>query len=166
MSRSQVSAMFTKFDKENSGHLDRQQFRRVMKVLFSNILMRVAVQYTLTLTIVPLIARGALDSVSFDSEWLWDVWTKPRALRNSMELTLDDFVDWRITDVPSSMRTFCMKLGRLFMFGSKSFWDTVPLTFTTILLGLVLAPWCLSYLDDFVVFAVEWRDKRNAKKNA
>lgn len=157
MSRDQTKKFFLKFNKNQNGTLDRTEFRKIMKVLFSNILMRVAVQYTLTLTIVPLIAKGVLEFLSFDIEKFWTKWTQPK---NTIEFTLDDYIDWTITDYPSSIRTFCTK----FSFGSDRFWNTVPLTLTTIVLGLMLVPWSLSYIDDIIHHAVEWLEQRKAKK--
>ena len=160
MSREQVNSMFQRFDKERSGHLDRKSFLSIMKVLFSNLLMRVAVQYILTLVVVPLMARRVLDMITLDSEYFWEVWTKPKELRGMEELSLEDYIDWRVTDVPSSLRTIITKMA----FGSEDFWRTVPLAFTTIILGLVLVPWVLNYIDDFVHFGVEFLEKRKVKK--
>ena len=153
--------MFQKFDSTGAGGLDRSEFRRVIMVLFGNIFARVFVQYTLTIMVVPLVAKSVLEFLTWDSQRFWDYWTKPKALRlMGEELTLEYFVDWNVTSLPSARRTFFSKLYRFFRVGSDEFWNTFPLTFMTILLGLVIAPFVLYYFDDLFQYAVEYRENR------
>ncbi|CAB9509234.1 expressed unknown protein [Seminavis robusta] len=162
LSRDRCSSMYRKFDNTNTGGLDRDEFRRIMIVLFGNVFARVVVQYTLTLLVVPLIAKSAVDFLTLDMQGFWDYWTKPKRLRRmGDEFTLDDFIDWNITSFPSSRRTFFTKMYKLFRIGSDSFWDTFSLTFMTVVLGIVIAPLVLHYCDDFVQYAVAWKDNRN-----
>ena len=154
--------MFQKFDSNGTGGLDRGEFRRVMMVLFGNIFARVFVQYTLTIIIVPLIAKSVVEFLTWDSQRFWDYWTKPKAIRQlGGEFTLDYFVDWNVTSMPSPRRTFFTKLYRVIRLGSDEFWATFPLTFMTILLGLVIAPFVLYYFDDMFQYALEYRENRD-----
>ena len=161
LSRERCNAMFEKFDCNNSGGLDRKEFRRIMMVLFSNIVARVFLQYVVTILVVPLVAKSVLEFITWDSQGWWDYFTKPKALRRmGEEFTIDYFVDWRVTSYPSPRRTFFTKLYRFIRIGSDAFWETFPLTFTTVILGLVIAPTVLYYMDDFFVFAVDWKENR------
>lgn len=166
LSRDRCSAMFQRFDSTNSGGLDRTEFRRVMMVLFTNVFVRVLVQFALTIIIVPLIAKRVLAFLTIDSDGWWDYWTKPRYLRKlGVEFTLDDFMDWRITSYPSNKRTFFTKVYRFFRIGSDEFWETFPLTFLTVILGLVIAPYVLFYFDDMFQYAVDWKENRRVGAN-
>jgi hypothetical protein len=159
--------MFERFDGNSNGGLDRGEFRRIMTVLFGNIFARVVVQYALTILIVPLIAKSFLDFWTWDSQGWWDYWTKPKALRRmGEEFTMDYFVDWRVTSFPSPRRTFVTRMVRFFRIGSDAFWETFPLTFTTVILGLIIAPTILYYLDDFFVFAVDWKENREKNQSS
>jgi hypothetical protein len=157
--------MFQKFDSTGVGGLNRIEFRRVMMVLFGNIFARVVVQYSLTIFVVPLIAKSVLNFLTWDSQRFWDYWTKPKALRKmGVEFTLDYYVDWSATSMPSTRRTFFTKMFRFFRLGSDEFWDTFPLTFMTIVLGIVIAPLFLYYFDDLFQYAVEYKEKQNREK--
>jgi hypothetical protein len=161
LSRERSNAMFQRFDCDGSGGLDRTEFRRIMTVLFGNIFARVALQYVITIVVVPLIAKTFLEFITWDSQGWWDYWTKPKVLRRmGEEFTMDYFVDWRVTSFPSPRRTFFTGMYRFFRLGSDEFWETFPLTFTTIILGIIIAPTILYYLDDFFVFAVDWKENR------
>lgn len=161
LSRPRCYAVFQKFDYDNSGGLDREEFRRVMMVLFSNVFARVLVQYTLTILVVPMIAKSVLHLLSWDSQKFWDYWSKPRGLGE--ELTLDDYIDWTVTSMPSRKRTIVSSLYYFFRIGSDSFWETFPLTFLTVVLGIVIAPFVLYYFDDMFQLAVDWNENRKAK---
>lgn len=153
--------MFQKFDSTGTGGLDRGEFRRVMIVLFGNIFARVFVQYTLTIIVVPLVAKRVLEFLTWDSQGFWDYWTKPKDLRRmGAEFTMDYFVDWSVASMPSTRRTFVSKVYRFCRVGSDEFWDTFPLTFMTILLGLVIAPFALYYFDDLFQYALEYKENR------
>ncbi|CAB9514140.1 expressed unknown protein [Seminavis robusta] len=162
LSRDRCSAMFHKFDTTGSGGLDQDEFRRVMIVLFGNVFARVVVQYTLTILVVPLIAKTVVEFLTWDMQGWWDYWTKPKRLRKmGEEFTLDDFVDWNAASFPSTRRTFFTKMYRVIRIGSDAFWETFPLTFVTVILGLVIAPLVLHYCDDFFQVAVDWKANRN-----
>jgi Ca2+-binding EF-hand superfamily protein len=49
--RERCHAVFQKFDLDRSGHLDFDEFQQVMSVLFSNILLRVIAQWSLTIMV-------------------------------------------------------------------------------------------------------------------
>lgn len=161
LGRDRSNQMFRRFDTTDAGGLDRGEFRRIMMVLFGHTFARVFVQYTLTILIVPLVAKRVLDFLTFDSQRFWDYWTKPKHLRRmGEELTLKYYVNWNITSYPSSKRTFFTKLFSFIRPGSDEFWNTFPLTFMTILLGLVIAPFVLYYFDDAFQYGLDWKEKR------
>jgi len=152
------------FDSTSSGGLDRNEFRRVMMVLFANVFARVIVQFALTILIVPFAARSVVRMLTLDSDRWWDWWTKPKHLRRlGLEFTLEHFVDWKTTCFPSRRRTFFTKLYRFIRIGSDDFWETFPLTFMTIVMGLVIAPLVLYYFDDLFQYAVDWKENRDKK---
>ena len=161
LSRERCQAMFQKFDSTGTGGLDQTEFRRVIMVLFANVLARVCIQFALTIFIVPLLAKSVRNFLTIDTQWWWDYWTKPKYLRRlGEEFTLDDFIDWKVTSYPSSRRTFFTRMYRFFRIGSDEFWETFPLTFLTIILGLVIAPLMLYAIDDLFHFIAERKEIR------
>ena len=149
ISRERCDAMFHKFDADESGCLDQTEFRRVITVLFANVLARVVIQFILTLFLIPLIAKSLVDLFTVDYEWWWDYWTKPKFYKQiGEELTLEDYVDWTITSYPSSRRAFLSGIYGYIRVGSDDFWDSFSLTFVTIILGFVIAPLMLYAIDD------------------
>ena len=51
LGRERCHAVFQKMDLDGSGHLDFDEFQQVMSVLFSNILLRVIAQWSLTIMV-------------------------------------------------------------------------------------------------------------------
>ena len=163
ISRERCNAMFHKFDADESGCLDQTEFRRVITVLFANVLARVVIQFVLTLFLIPLIAKSLVDVFTVDYDAWWDYWTKPKIYKQiGGELTLDDYVDWRITSYPSSRRALLSGAYGYIRVGSDEFWDSFSLTFVTIILGFVIAPLMLYAIDDIFHFVAD----RNKTKRA
>jgi hypothetical protein len=51
LGRERCGAIFQKFDADGSGELNRQEFHKIMGVLFGNVLLRVLAQWSLTLMV-------------------------------------------------------------------------------------------------------------------
>ena len=156
--------MFRKFDADDSGCLDQVEFRRVIMVLFANVLTRAIFQFMLTLFLIPLIAKSLSEMMTLDYDWWWDYWTKPKFYKQiGEELTLDDYVDWRITSYPSSRRAFLSRMYGYIRWGSDEFWDSFSLTFLTIILGFVIAPLVLYAIDDLFHLVADQNQSKKAK---
>ena len=102
--------------------------------------------------------------MTLDYDWWWDYWTKPKFYKQiGEELTLDDYVDWRITSYPSSRRAFLSRMYGYIRWGSDEFWDSFSLTFLTIILGFVIAPLVLYAIDDLFHLVADHNQSKKAK---
>jgi len=165
LDRGQCQLMFEKFDHDRSGDLDRREFQKIMALLFSNVLVRVLMQWFVTILIVPLVARSFLEHFSWDGQRFLEYITKPRSAVG-IELTLNDVIDWDITDSTSPLRSFIAKILGFIMIGPETFWNSLPLTFTSVVLGIIIAPWILYRIDDIFQAVMFWSDvKREGGKH-
>lgn len=104
---------------------------------------------------------GIKTFLTVDMDGFWEYWTKPKALRQmGEELTLDYYVDWNETDYPSPRRTFFSNIMRSLNFGSEEFWERFPLTFLTIILGLVIVPLIMYAVDDVFHLVADKKAKK------
>lgn len=147
--RQRVHDVFEKMDVDDSGSLDKEEFREVMMVLCSNIFTRVMVQCTLsvplcnvwimtcsltsttigsmTLIIVPLVAQYILDAVYFVNRHFWMFVTdldEYSPVMDKLELFLEGVRDAIAAKLPriviGSWRAFIGLLDKV----PESVWNT------------------------------------------
>jgi ABC-type phosphate transport system permease subunit len=153
--RDRVHEIFLKRDLDHSGALDREEFAAVMQVLCGNIFTRVLVQWSLTLMIVPMIAKLILDLIT----WFFGfVCEQISSLENydDLETTVssqvDTIGDWIATTFPAL--TFAIaavgdKFSALIDIVPDSIWNTIPVTLVSCMLSIILVPYIIFKIDDF-----------------
>lgn len=165
LGREKVAEMFRKFDADQSGCLDRDEFQDCMALLFGNVLLRVIAQWSLTLIIVPLVAGKILEGIvrlyHFIVNFIADL-DKYSSLADFVEVSVELALGW-ITDHTPHL-VFSM-IDRVYAGLDKvpdSIWSTIPLTLVSTLLGIALVPWMIFQIDDAFQ---RWADRRTKGKN-
>lgn len=148
--------MFVKFDKDKGGTLDRHEFGNVMNLLFGNVLLRVVLQYTLTLMIVPFLANTIVDGAVSLAKWVWhfiSTLDEHSSLANQIELgvemVLDEIVQFYQFVTPSILQSVNNFVAGILAKVPESVWLSLPLTMTSAVLGLLIVPRSIMAIDDF-----------------
>lgn len=147
LSRERAETVFTKFDVDGSGTLDRNEFQSVMTVLFGNVFLRVLVQWTLTLMVVPSVAQALIDGVG----WLWG-WgmrvvqdlDEHSELAKAVELGVEKGASYF-----AGMNPYMEKAGEYLEMVPESVWEAIPLGIVSTVLGIIVVPWSIFQVDDF-----------------
>lgn len=152
VTREQVSRVFKKRDADGSGSLDKEEFREVMSVLCGNVFARVAAQWSLTLIVVPLIAKKMVDGII----WLWIFfWTqmdnldKADALEDTLMTAYNGASEYVMKKTPVVVLKVFNELGNLLELIPSSVWETLPVTLMTCILGVLVVPYTIMQVDDF-----------------
>lgn len=145
-----VLSVFHKMDVDDSGTLDREEFREVMMILFSNVLLRVMMQWCVTLLVVPLVAQFILDSVNFLVQSILEVVThldEHSVVFDAIEVFIETMARKIINLMPGSV-IFAARQGKwLLDCIPESVWNTIPLTLLSCILGMLAVPWLLHKID-------------------
>jgi hypothetical protein len=163
--RERVHAMFHKMDVDNSGFLDREEFEEVMSVLCANVLTRVMIQWSLTLVVVPLIARKVLDLIYFLNGHFWNFLMdldEYSPTMDKVEVFIEGLRDSCLEKTPESILKFCSSVGALLAKVPESVWNTVPLTLISCVLGILVVPYCIYLTDDYFQRLAE-KNKQNLR---
>mmetsp|Transcript_23982 Transcript_23982/g.43370 ORF Transcript_23982/g.43370 Transcript_23982/m.43370 type:complete len:345 (-) Transcript_23982:179-1213(-) len=173
VSHEYVSKIFKKMDEDNSGSLDETEFLEVMKLLCSSILLRVTIQWTMTLMIVPLLAQYLLDGIQFlivfvaasiaGVDIIEDLW-------KALVTFTEDEIAYVSSFIPSMIKATGSKLYELLCMIPESVWEVLPLTLLTCILGCLAVPCMLFKLDDHIQNLAEKKKvaaelKANEKKS-
>jgi len=149
-------------DVDNSGHLDREEFEAVMMVLFGNVLMRVLFQYACTLLLVPILAQYVWKGLCWLIQWVYTMITtldEHSKVADAVEVSLEsiwndavlfwkELLPWEKV-IPTFVYSIQNTLQGWLAAVPSSVWDTVPLTFISAILSLMLIPWSLLKIDDY-----------------
>jgi len=152
LDRQQCSAVFEMMDVDDSGSLDKKEFEEVMMVLFSNVLLRVLILWSMTIMIVPLISQRMLDAIyrlcsAFaalvqnldERSWIAD----------RIELALEGGVDALVGATPAPILAAVDKVGGALALVPTAVWNSIPLTLVSTILGTLVVPWLLVQVDAF-----------------
>lgn len=165
LAREKCHAVFAKFDVDESGTLDKEEFRQVMMVLFGNVILRVIVQWTMTIMIVPLLARRILEWVYQASERVFDFIAnldQHSSIADSIEVSFETICGAIWTSLPTLMHVYAEKMGHLLRMVPDSVWNALPLTIISSVLGIVVVPWIIFKVDDFF----QWlADRKTSGRN-
>lgn len=146
-----VLSVFRNMDVDDSGTLDREEFREVMMILFSNVLLRVMVQWCMTLLIVPLVAQSILDGVKFLVQYILGVVTKldeHSVVFDAIEVFIETMAQKIINLMPGSLILVARQGKWLLDCIPESVWNTIPLTLLSCILGMLAVPWLLYRIDN------------------
>jgi hypothetical protein len=163
LGRERCHAIFVKMDTDNSNSLDKEEFREVMMVLFSNVLLRVTAQWSMTLLIVPLLAQKVLDGICWLFNVVYGIITdldEHSSIANRIELSIEAAYAWILSRLPGPLLFVADAVHDGISFVPEHVWNTIPLTLLSTLLGLLAVPWLLFQIDDFFQYLAD----RKAKK--
>lgn len=156
VARERVHDLFLKRDVDNSGTLDREEFGEMIAVLCGNVFTRVFAQWSLTLIIVPMVAKLLLDGVVSLVSFCWDALTTLEgydAIESAVLTQYNQIGGWFYEKSPD----FLMKAGSTFASRTygildmipDSVWSTVPVTLVSCILGCLAVPYIIFKIDDF-----------------
>jgi EF-hand domain pair len=150
LSRERCKEFFEKMDRDRSGTLDQSEFNQVMTVLFGNVLIRVLTQWSMTLIIVPLVANLFLDGIQGSILWILTFISnldEHSSVADRIEVSLETSWQCLAATTPAPLLHFLMQLREILSFVPESIWESIPLTFISTVLGLVVVPWLLLQID-------------------
>lgn len=152
LEREKCKALFEKMDTNHTGTLNKVQFQNVMMFLFGNVLLRVMVQWTATIAIVPIVAQHVLD-------WIYYAWEQAYrtistlddhyVLANWIEVALKAGFDLFLRCIPGSILLVISELGDIIHALPNSVWNTLPRTLVSSIIGIAVVPWIIFSIDDF-----------------
>lgn len=152
LGREQCHSVFVMMDADNSGCLDREEFRNVMMVLFGNVLLRVLAQWSMTLIIVPLVAQRILDAIYYSygaiMQFIYNL-DERSDLADYIELSFEHGMECIQQQTPPFFLTTWDRMQAVVELIPESVWNTVPLTLLSTILGILVVPWLLFKIDDF-----------------
>jgi EF-hand domain pair len=154
LSRDRASALFRKMDRDGSGTLQRHEFAHGMAVLFGNVILRVMVQWALTLLIVPGLAQFLVQSVLLrTARGVYSVITnldEHSRFFQWIELTLEGLAEYIYeTLLPAWFIAASLWIGRMLAAVPAAVWTILPITVVSTLLGMLVVPYCIYQVDDF-----------------
>ncbi|GKY97004.1 hypothetical protein MPSEU_000659200 [Mayamaea pseudoterrestris] len=165
--RSRCQAIFDKFDIDENGFLDREEFGKVVVLMFSNVLFRVAVQWSMTILIVPVVAREILDGAGLVYACIMNalaVWSEQYWIIGMVYR----FLAWLL------WRCFLMLPAGVFMLLDacndvklaipRRIWNNMPLTLLSTMLGVSLVPLLVFKIDSLTQFLADRRYAHKVKK--
>jgi hypothetical protein len=158
--RERSKAIFDAFDIDEHGYLNREEFGKIMVLMFSNVLFRVVLQWSMTILIVPVVAKEVLDRLSC-------------VYRTTMRLEKQVWVlglPFRMMAwvfgrcfalLPASVMEFLQATNDLTHVVPGRIWNALPLTVLSTLLGLLIVPLLVFKVDSLTQFLA---DRRHTKK--
>ena len=151
LSREQVHTVFVKMDTDQSGTLDVLEFQAIMSVLFSNVLLRVIVQWSMTLMIVPWLAQFILSAIVTVITYIANVIAnldEHSAFFNFVELTFEGIMEFIYNSIlPNFVKVMLSIMQRGVSMVPVSVWKALPLTILSTVLGIVVVPYCIFQID-------------------
>jgi len=169
LDRERCRQIMQQMDTDGSGELNRDEFRRVMVLLFSNVLLRVMIMWTATIVLVPLLAKYILEGIflviHLIQRALTQMETIPSPLvawpRHAISLSVTcvaSFLQWITSFVISALlpqpflvigTKFGQFIGFLVSKVPSSVWATIPPTLISTIISVVAVPWVLLNVDEF-----------------
>lgn len=177
VSREQCSSLFYKLDRDKLGIVDKIDFREIMIVLFGNVLLRVILQWMITLCIVPFIAQYFVKLLSY-SYMIIMLIIGPifrlfiRTKKVNMTGLMESYDANNMTEITNrtlmtTTTNTTSKLGMItgimqFMIAiiPQKVFKTAPLVIVSSLLGMGVVPIIIYYIDGFFNVYADNRAKK------
>ena len=165
--RDRVHEVFLKRDHDNSGSLDREEFSEVMGVLCGNIFTRVFAQWSLTLIIVPMVAKLALDGIGWVLGFIWEKINDLDdidKIEYVFEARFGQVSAWFCDMVPSGLlnaaSTVGTKVQGVIDIVPDSVWESFPVTLVSCVLGCLVVPYAIFKIDDYFQAMADKKKKK------
>lgn len=137
-------------------------------LLFSNVLIRVLVQWSMTLMIVPLIAQRVLDQIYATIDWGYETVTtmdEYSQIANQTELTVESIRDQILSYIPDAVKDSYVYVDELIEKVPESVWNSIPLTLLSTILSITVVPWLIFRIDDFFQFLAKRANEHEVGQN-
>eukprot|EP00549_Striatella_unipunctata_P019571 CAMPEP_0118710556 /NCGR_PEP_ID=MMETSP0800-20121206/23459_1 /TAXON_ID=210618 ORGANISM="Striatella unipunctata, Strain CCMP2910" /NCGR_SAMPLE_ID=MMETSP0800 /ASSEMBLY_ACC=CAM_ASM_000638 /LENGTH=352 /DNA_ID=CAMNT_0006614775 /DNA_START=276 /DNA_END=1334 /DNA_ORIENTATION=+ len=152
VSHQHVIEIFKKMDADDSGALDKDEFREVMMILCSNVFGRVMLQWALTLIIVPMLAQQILDGIYWIIEqailFIQNL-DEYSSFFNAIEIFIETKRDQLIAATPMVIRDGLGTAGKYLEMVPDSVWNSIPLTLISCILAMLVVPYLVFKTDDY-----------------
>ncbi|GAX19285.1 hypothetical protein FisN_4Lh138 [Fistulifera solaris] len=152
LDRDKCNSIFEKMDVDRSGTLGKEEFRNVMIFLFGNVLLRVIVQWTATVTLVPIVAQHALNWLYYACGSLYETISTLDdrfILANWVEAALKATFQFILRCLPGPTLLVISEVNDFLQGLPHSVWNAAPLALLSSILGIVVVPWIIFQIDDF-----------------
>ena len=142
-----------------------------MTVLTSNVVTRVLVQWSLTLLIVPMLAKAILDGIVNAWMYGYDRFTELDNIEeieeqigylagNATEYFEVTVQPWLIRTTPPVVAKYAQQAWDIIDDLPETVWNTVPVTILSAILGVLVVPYSIYKIDQFF----DWLAERNKTK--
>jgi hypothetical protein len=152
LDRDKCNSIFEKMDVDHSGTLGKEEFRNVMIFLFGNVLLRVIVQWTATVTLVPIVAQHALNWLYYACGRLYETISTLDdrfIVANWVEVALKATFQFVLGCLPGPTLLVISEVNDFLQGLPNSVWNAAPLALLSSILGIVVVPWIIFQIDDF-----------------
>ncbi len=152
LDRDKCNSIFEKMDVDRSGTLGKEEFRNVMIFLFGNVLLRVIVQWTATVTLVPIVAQHALNWLYYACGRLYETISTLDdrfIVANWVEVALKATFQFVLRCLPGPTLLVISEVDDFLQGLPNSVWNAAPLALLSSILGIVVVPWIIFQIDDF-----------------
>jgi len=160
LARDKCDRIFARMDVDDSGTLDREEFREVMTMLFGNVFIRVIVQWSMTIMIVPMMARTIVSALYALMLEIYEVVTtldEYSSIANWIELSIEASWSFVLNTLPQPLLLVCGEVGDLLATVPASVWSGIPITLVSVCLSIMIVPWIIYKIDDFFQWVVARR---------
>lgn len=151
LDREKCSSIFEKMDVDRSGTLGKEEFRNVMIFLSGNVLLRVVVQWTATVTLVPIVAQHALNWIYYACGQAYETISTLDdrfLLANWIEIVMKASFQFVLRCLPGSILLIFSAIDDFIQDLPTSGWNAVPLALVSSILGIAVVPWIIFQIDD------------------
>ncbi|KAL7576459.1 hypothetical protein ACA910_017969 [Epithemia clementina (nom. ined.)] len=161
IARHRCRQVFSHYDDDQDGALTRTEFQGVMMVLFTNVLFRVLVQWSLTIILVPLVAQQVLEWIYGTLNFVYLCVVNAddySSIANTIELTMEAVWSWTWERTPGWLVVVFAAIVDWWQAVPDSVWNAAPLALLSTLLGVVVVPYCIFQVDDFFQYLARRAD--------
>jgi hypothetical protein len=166
LGRDRCQKVFEDMDTDNSGSLDQEEFRLVMIYLFGNVLIRVLVQWGMTLLIVPLVAQYILDGIYWMIDAVYDFITtldEDYVFADNIELLIESIWTKFVTLLPDFVVSKALLCASLLDKVPDAVWNSIPLTLLSTILGIAVVPYIIFSIDELFTNAAKAKRTKISK---
>lgn len=164
LAREKCHNIFEKMDADDSGSLDREEFRHVMMVLFGNVFVRVMVQWSMTIILVPMVAKQLWNGLLSCIDTMYQIITnldEYSSLAHWIETSIEEVRDYLLSFISDPVLLVFAEIGDKLAEIPDSVWDALPLTILTVVLSIIVVPYIIFKVDDFFQWIVDPDHQKN-----
>lgn len=140
-----VTEIFMLLDADHSGKLTKEEFGAVAKILYSQVLTRIAIQWTLTLMIVPFISQYTVLLCGIVHEFWKDIDDDLDPLQRMLWRLWAAFLSLTPGWIDGMGKLVSMAFGKI----PEGVWKGMPTTILTLAQTSVVVPYALNRVEDF-----------------